>query len=60
MAANPEVVRALLAKAERGDPMSFEEMAEFNTLRAREMARAEARRNPQREPDLLEDAPDGR
>ena len=60
MAANPEFVRALLAKAERGDPMSVEEMAEFNTLRAREMARAEARRNPKPEPDLLEGMPDGR
>ena len=56
MAANPELVRARLAKAERGDPMSVDEMAEFNTLHAREMARAEARRNPQAEPDLLDGA----
>ena len=32
--------------AERGEPLSIEELREFNTLRAREMARAEARRQP--------------
>jgi hypothetical protein len=42
--------------AEHGQPLTPPELAEFNTLRAREMARAEARRNPPAEPDLLEDA----
>lgn len=42
--------------AEQGEPLSPDELATFNTLRAREMARAEARRNPPAEPDLLEAA----
>lgn len=52
MAANPEFVRALFAKVERNEPMSVDEMREFNSLRAAEMARAEARRNPPAEPEL--------
>lgn len=42
--------------AERGTPLTDDERATYNTLRAREMARAEARRNPPAEPDLLEAA----
>lgn len=34
------------ALCERAEPMTAEQLADFNTLRAREMARAEARRQP--------------
>lgn len=42
--------------AQRGTPLTPEELATYNTMRAAEMARAEARRNPPREPDLLDEA----
>jgi hypothetical protein len=34
------------ALADRSTPLTAEELAEYDTLRAREMARAEARRRP--------------
>lgn len=40
--------------AERGTPLTADELAAYNAARAREMARAEARRNPPAEPDLLD------
>lgn len=42
--------------ASRSDPLSPEEKAEYNAQRAREMAKAEARRQPSPQLDLGEAA----
>ena len=52
MACNRDFVRALFRKVEGNEPLSVEEMAAYNSLRAAEMARAEARRHPSPEPEL--------
>lgn len=41
-----------LAIAQHSEPLSPEELAEFNSKRAREMAKAEARREPSPQLDL--------
>lgn len=54
MTPNPntrEGIQAALA-ALRSPPMTADERREFDRLRAREMARAEARRNPSPQLDL--------
>lgn len=57
MACNRDFVRTLFRKVEGNEPLSIEEMAAYNSLRAAEMARAEALRHPAPEPELpLEDA----
>lgn len=58
MTCNRDFVRGLFAKVEGNEPLSLEELAAYNTSRAAEMARAEARRNPPAEPELPLGAPD--
>lgn len=61
MTCNREFVRGLFAKLEANEPMTLDELAAYNSARAEEMARAEARRNPPAEPELPLGAPvDGR
>ena len=52
MACNREFVRALFRKVEGNEPLSIAELAQYNSQRAAEMARAEADRNPQPELEL--------
>ncbi|GGD57999.1 hypothetical protein [Pseudoxanthomonas indica] len=52
MACNREFVRALFRKVEGNEPLSIEELAAYNSQRAAEMARAEARRHSAPEPEL--------
>lgn len=52
MTCNRQFVRSLFAKVEANEPLSLEELARYNSERAAEMARAEARRHPPAEPEL--------
>jgi|GEM_PF-6717848 len=52
MACDRQFVRGLFHKVEGNEPLSLEELAQYNSLRAAEMARAEARRHPAPEPEL--------
>jgi hypothetical protein len=49
----PSMLAALVALYGPRNPLSDTERSEFNSARAAEMARAEARRNPPSTPDLL-------
>lgn len=52
MACDRDRVRAMFKKVESNEPLSLEELSTYNSLRAAEMARAEARRHPAPDPEL--------